>query len=421
MKTITIAAGLALTSAIAHAQIVLGRGELSATIDATATYDSNVFGSHNAVSDYTGSLTPRIFYVRKAGYLEADANAGISILRFDEQTQLNSNNLDLHASVHTNSEEVRNFTGSLAASYVESSDVNQDINTRVRNKTALFDGHGTLVTGARTNLVVGATYTDSKHDIGSNQQYFTSSALWNYRDFFYDNSLSLSGEYDRLTTSGNNVLATPLDQTSYVFSVGLNRTLVSEAFRIGVTYGYRITERSQAETPGRDPREGGSVFTLTLNGPFLPEKYFPKIKSEFSLSYQDSATPGINDTGTKELTGSMSLSWQARDTTRVSLSANRSQRLSVDDLSVVTTSVQFGVSQDFRYNLSGSLGAGYTWSTFPSVGRKDETASFNAGLKYHIGRSWDANFSYNLNSTKSTLVASTFDRNVVSLGLTYKF
>lgn len=421
MKTITLAAGLALTAAVAHAQIVVGRGEISATIDATATYDSNVFGSHNATSDYSGTLSPRVFYQRKAGLLEAEASAGISFIHYVDLTQLNSNNLDLHAALKTSSTEVTNFTGALTAAYVESSDINPDLNTRIRSKTALFTGRSSLVTGSRTDVVVNASYSDSQHSIGSNQQYFTSSALWDYKDFFYDNSLNLSSEYDRLTTSGDNALGVPLDQTSYTFSVGFNRSLVSEAFRIGVTYGYRILDRSQAETPAGNRRQGGSVLTLTLNGPFLPEKYFPKIKSEFSLTYQDAATPGINDTGTKELTGSLKMSWQARESTSVTFGAQRDQRLSVNDLTVVTTSVQLGVSQVLRYNLTGSLGVAYSWSTYPTLTRKDETASANAGLQYHFAKSWDANFSYVLNSTKSTLVQSTYDRNLVNLGLTYHF
>ncbi len=71
------------------------------------------------------------------------------------------------------------------------------------------------------------------------------------------------------------------------------------------------------------------MFTLTLNGPFLPAQYFPKVTSQLSLSYQDTATPGINDTATKELTGSLALGWQARPATRVSFTANRNQGLSV--------------------------------------------------------------------------------------------
>ena len=90
-------------------------------------------------------------------------------------------------------------------------------------------------------------------------------------------------------------------------------------------------------------------------------------------------------------------------------------------MTVVSSNVQLGVSQTFRYNLTGSLTAGYDWSTFSTVNRQDKTASLTAGLRYHFAKSWDANFSYTLNSTTSTLRQATYDRNVVNLGLTYNF
>ena len=158
-----------------------------------------------------------------------------------------------------------------------------------------------------------------------------------------------------------------------------------------------------------------------MEGPFLPERYFPKITSSFTLSYQDAATPGINDTGTKELTGSLSLAWQARETTRLSFAARRSQGLSVNDLSVVTSSLQLGLEQTLRYNLPGTVTAGYDWSSYRTIAREDRTASFAAGLKYRFALAWDATLTGTVNSTTSTQPSSTVDRDVASLGVTYRF
>jgi uncharacterized protein (PEP-CTERM system associated) len=115
------------------------------------------------------------------------------------------------------------------------------------------------------------------------------------------------------------------------------------------------------------------------------------------------------------------MDWQARDTTVVSFLATRDQRLSVNDLTVVSTALQLGLKQQLRYNLTGSLSAGYNWDTFRGIGRSDQTILVNAGLKYVFARSWTANASYKLSSDASNLRQSTYNRNIVSVGVTYQF
>jgi hypothetical protein len=421
MKTILIAAGLVVVTSAASAGLPLGRGEVTAQVTATATYDSNVFGTHDATGDFFGTLAPRLMYKRQAGQIEAEANAGISFIRFVDQTQLDANNLDFDATVRLPPADYRHLSGSLSASYVEASQVNTDLNARINTKTATYDGRADVVTGARSNLTLSGNYTDSQRDQGSDQQVLTSEALYSYRDFFYGNSLRLIANYEALQSSGDNSLGVPLDQSVYTFSAGLERAFAHDALRAGFTYGYRVLNRSAAETSTGVTRQSGSVITASLDGPFLPAKYFPKVTSHFALSYQDAATPGINDTGTKELTGSLGLEWQARSTTRVSFNALRSQRLAANDLSVVSTNLQLELVQELRYNLTGSLSAGYDWSDFTTINRQDRTTLASAGLKYHFARVWDATCSYLYSSVKSTLVQSTFDRHLISLGLTRKF
>lgn len=421
MKKLIISATLAVLASSTRADLPLGRGEISATIDATATYDSNVFGTHDATADYSGTLTPRISYVRKAGQIEAEAHAQIAFLRFREQTQLNADNLDLGAALRIPKSDIRNYDGLLSAAYVESSEVNTDINARINTKTTTLVGQTNLTIGPRSNLALDGNYTDTLRSLGSDQQILTTTAVYNYSDFFYGNSLRVTGNYEDLQTSGDNSRGVELNQNSYMLSAGLVRSFSNNTVHAGLSYGYRILNRSAAETSTGTARQEGSVITATLDGPFLPEKYFPKITSQFALSYQDTATPGINDPGTKELTGSLLLGWQAREGTHVSFSVHRDQRLSVDDLSVVSTNVQLGIEQELRYNLTGTLRAGYDWSSYRTVDRQDKTASANAGLRYHFARAWDATLTYTLNSTTSNRRESTFDRNVFSAGVTYRF
>jgi hypothetical protein len=424
MKLITSAAVfLAVLTAGAFAAIPAGRGELSASVDATATHDSNVFGTPDAVADWSGLLVPRVSYVRKAGRIEANATAGISFIRYAEQTQLNADNLDASATLQVTESDFRNYSGLLSAAYRETSELNPDLDARVNLKTTVITARSALITGPRSNAAISGTYTDTRLTSGSDQQVLNTEALYDYKDFFYGNSLRLVGSYDELHSSGNNTLGVPLKQNSYVLSAGLGRALYHNTLRAGISYGYRVLNRSAAEVlaTGGPRQRSGYVVGVSLEGPFLPVRYFPRVTSLFSLVYQDAATPGIYDTGTKEVTGRLSLLWQAREGTGVSFSVHRIQRLAVNDLSVVTTTMLLSVEQALRLNLTGTLSAGYDWSTYRSINRQDETTRLTAELRYHLAKSWDVHLTSIYTSTSSTLPLSNYHRLVTSLSLTREF
>jgi hypothetical protein len=421
MKPYIIATACTVLAGVALPGIPVGLGDVSVRIAATATYDSNVFGAPDTIDDYSGTLTPRVTYVRKAGLIEAEANAGISFIRYLELTELDADNIDIDASLWITKSDIRNYSGLLSAAYRETSDLDADINARINTTTAALTGEAEFATGPRTNLGLSGSYYDISRSEASDQQRLATEVLYTYSDFFHGNSLRLTGNYDQLQSSGGNDRGVPLDQTSYMAAVGLSRRLAQDALLGTISAGYRILHRSREETAGGVRRQAGYVISASLEGPFLPRKYFPKVESEFTLSYRDAANPGINDPGSKELTGSMLLSWQARHTTQVSFAAHRIQRLSVNDLSVVSTMVQLGVTQILRHNLTASVKAGYDWSSFRGIARNDKTASLHAALTYHFARAWDMSLTYIFNSTSSTLRAADYSRQVASLQIGYRF
>ncbi|MBC7365567.1 MAG: outer membrane beta-barrel protein [Undibacterium sp.] len=421
MKTLKIVLGLSALTSPALAGIPFARGEIDFTAVATATYDSNVFGRRDATEDFYGTLAPRVLFARRAGQIDAEASAGISFIRYADQTQLKADNVDAVAMLRTNAAEARNFSGSVSAAYRESSDASSDINARIKAKAATFSGQGALVTGPRTDVALNVDYTDTERDVASDQQLLATVFRFGYKDFLVGNNLHLIGNYDETRSSGRNLRGAGLNQKSYSVAAGLSRAFYHDLIRAQVSYGYRVLNRSRSETSTGVTRQSGPVFTASIDGPFLPPRYFPKIKSKFELSYQESSTPGVNDTGNKTLAGLLSLGWQARPNTVVRFSAIRSQRLSVDDLTVVSSSLLLGLEQTIRYNLTGSVSAGYNWDTFRGVNRSDETILFNAGLNYLFARTWTATASYRLSSATSTLRQANYDRHLVSLSLAHRF
>ena len=421
MKTFVTVTGLVALSSPLLAGIPVGRGEIFSTVTATTTYDSNVYGSPAAIEDFSATLSPSLNYVRKAGLIEAEVNLGVAFVRYLEETALDAENFFTNATLSIPASEERNYSGSVSAGYVEASDIDNDLNTRVDTQTTTLEARSALVAGPRSDFGLDLSHVDSQRSVASDQQTLNSELTYGYKDFFYGNNLRLAIEYTELQSSGNNALNVPLEQTSYSFTVGLNRLIANDTLRVGVDYGYRILERSAAETASGETRQNGSVFSASIDGPFLPKKYFPKVESRFGIAYQDSATPGINDTGSQDVTGFLSLAWQAREATSVSFAARRSQRLSSNDLSVVSNNIQLRLDQTLRTNLTASLNAGYDWSTFSTVNREDRTSSLGAGLRYQFARSWNANLSYAFTSTTSDTVASEYDRHLVNLSVSYRF
>lgn len=422
MKTIILTAILAVLTVPALAGVPLGRGEISADVTATATYDSNLFGTPAAIADYSALLVPRLNYVRKAGFIEANASAGISFIRYRDQTQLDADNVDARATLQITESDIRNYSGLVSAVYREGSELDADLNTRVNSKTMLYTARSALITGPRSNAALSGSYTDTSRSVGADQQILNLEGLYDYKDFFYGNSLRLVGSYDQLHSSADSAAGVPLNQNSYVMSAGLGRALYHNLLRGGLSYGYRVLNRSAAEVlaTGGERTRSGYVIGASLEGPFLSPRY-SRVTSLLALTYQDAATPGIYDTGSKVLTGRASLIWQAREHTTLSLTADRVQRLAANNLSVVTSTVGLGLEQTLRLNLTGTLGVGYEWSNYRAISRSDGTAKVNAGLRYQFARFWETRLTSDYTATRSTIPASTYNRFVNSLSVTRSF
>jgi hypothetical protein len=426
MKTLRPIAGLLILPILfacpSLASIPVGRGEVSIAATLSATYDSNVSGRRGSQEDYYGTFAPRVSYMRRAGKIEADASVGLSSVRYLDSKQFDSDNPSASVALQLAEKSFQNISGSISADYSETYQVDQDLNARIQSDITTFSGQAGLVTGARTSLSLHGSFSDAKHSGAgaSDQQTLTGGGAFNYSNFLGETTAILSYDYTESESSGDNMLGVDLDQNSHHFSLGLSRPLYREVTG-RVNFGYRILNRSAAETAAGTTRQTGTTLSATLNGPFLPTRVFPKIKSQLSLSYQDATTPGINDDGSKSLTGDVSLAWEARESTTISLGASRTQRLAVTDISVVTTSARAGITHKLRYNLSGSAGVNYDWNSYRGIDRSDEIFSYDGALNYNFARTWTASASYRYQSSQSNQTVSDYVRHLAILSLGYTF
>jgi hypothetical protein len=411
----------ALLTGAASADIPIGEGSLALDLSDSIAYDSNVFGIPNGPGAFSDTLTPHAKFVRQAGEVEASSNASISFVHYFEQTQLNTNQVNFDTTLKIAPDTARKFSGTLMGSYLESSQLNTDVDARINSKTATFTDTSALITGPRTDLAFSGSYTDVTRSLASDQQLLDAQLQFDYKDFLVGNTVFVVTNYDRAQSSGQNVLGADLNQNSYAAALGLSRGFYHDAIQASLSYGYRVLYRAASETATGDTRQYSPVVAANLSGPFLPAKYFPKVRSQISLGYEEATTPGVDDPGDRALTGSLTAEWQARDTTVASFSATRSQRLSAQDLTVVSSDVLLSVEQTLRYNLTGTLSAGYDWDNFRGINRADRTVLANAGMKYVFARTWNAIFSYRFSDVESTLTSATYNRHVVSLAALHQF
>jgi len=413
MKTICILAALAAAPVLSGA-VAVGRGELTFGVAAVGTYDSNPGGQFNADDDFYGTVTPELGYTRRAGRIEAEASAALAIVRFVEQSRYDAENARVSGTLRLADATSPKTSASLQGSYTETTDVNPDVNARLESASTRLNAESAWLAGARMNFGLTGSYLDAVSQGASNTETVTAGGTWGYRDILYDNSLFTAYTFQDVSTSGENIRRVALNQTAHEASVGLGRPLVRDVYgRVGV--GYRILERSRDETFAGQGRQEGMTFSAGVEGPFLPRRYFPKVTSRANLTYGKAATPGIDDLGTKQLGADVSIVWDAGPRTVVSFSANRSQRLSVLDYTVLSTGVRASVSQRLRHNLTGSVTAAHNWESFRGLAREDTRTNGQAELAYEIRTHWRAALSYQIESVDSSVPTSSYDRHLVAV------
>lgn len=412
MKTLCFLAALAAVPLLSGA-VGVGRGEITLGVTAAATYDSNPGGQRDADDDIYGTLTPQLGYTRRAGRIEAEAAASLAIVRFAEQTASDAENASLSATLRLAGAASPKTSASLRGAYTETTDVNADLNARLRAANTSVTAEAAWIAGPRMNFGLTGTYLDSVNDGASDAETVTAGATYGYRDFFYGNSLFSGYTFQSVRSSGENARGAALDQTSHEASAGLGRPLFRDVYgRFGA--GYRILERSRAETAAGDDRSAGMTLQASVDGPFLPRRYFPKVKSRASLSYADAATPGIDDPGTKHFGADVSIVWDAGPHTVVSLGVDRSQRLSVLDYTVLSTGARLTLSQRLRHNLDGSFTASHNRESFRGLVRSDRRTGVQAELTYALRAHWRATLSYRLDTVNSNAGSASYDRQLVS-------
>ena len=426
-KTPPIILGLAIaslgtTSAFGFAEFA--RGEVVLSTTARGIYDSRIFGGANPADDYIFTLDPQLIYRREAGQIKMEAATGVRVNRYAEFQELDSEDFNASIKLRLPKEGATLASGGFESSYDERTDVNVDVNRRVREK--IFFNHlaADIPTGLKTTLLLGGSFRREQRNHFSDRDAWDGTVGFRYQNFLGGSAFDVKYRRLEVTTSGENELGIPLDQSSDIYSATFSRPLYHDV-RGALTYGYRVLNRSDAEVlVGQDNRSEGSFVALNLEGPFLPESVFPKVETSLSLGYQKNESPGLHDTSSSRFIGSMHVGWHARERTRLFFDARRAQELSVSDLTVTSTGFNVGVTQAIGNFTTTSLSGGYEkreYSTIDLLGRDDDVYLLQAAAHYRITSAWSAGANYRLRDSQSSVPVADYARHFVSVEANYTF
>lgn len=409
----------------AQAKIYLGEGEITLSSGLSATYDSNLEGRSNGEDAYYLSISPDATYTRPNALLETTLSAGLNYDYFltdrdtfsDREAYFTSAELELPQGVFGNY--FLNGRVAYTESYRSDPDVNVQLFTASRDATI----NGGIGLTSRLSANARASYEETRAREFSGNESWTAGTGLVYL-VGQRSSLNASYNYRETSASRSRLVSQGLDQRAHSF-VGT----VGHAFLSGVNAivgaNYTRQKRGATETLSGRTELDSTNLVASLDGPFLPPRMFPKLKSSFSIAYGSAEAPGLYDEGdNKQLTGSLRLSWQARERTSVNTSVTRSRALSVDNRTVEETNAQLGVGQEIGRDWSTDASFGYRWRTLKGLSERD-TESFifrtSAGRSFGATKEWGFRTSYEFEQNTSSAQVAEFDHHRVIMTLRYTY
>lgn len=425
MKTCLSRLALIMTAApaCALAQIYTAGGTINLQASLTETYDSQILGRADSGGSYSTTLSPSLHYVRDESILRTNAELAVGIERHFDDSTFNQETYSASTGVALERGTLGNYGLSLNLSYTRGASANYDIGARLQSESYGLSGAFDFSTGERSGLSFSTALSRNISGSFGTQNSYRNSAEFHFGPFFKETSFYTSLSSTITKSSGKNDLNSGLNQNSTVWSLGLDRKLTEKlTLRLGTGYSwYNNPNAASTYTTGN---KGAMVFNASLTGPFLPERYFPKTESSFSIAYSENPSRGLYDNGSKSLTGGLNLTWNARENTKLSFSASKGMRLTVNDYTADTSTVEFSISEKMTSGVQLSGSVGYTWNTYSgttSSSQSGATASTAASYAFGKRRNWSGALSYRFTQSSSAVAFRDFNRHTASATLSYSY
>lgn len=419
--SLKISALLILLTGVCRAEFQVGNGALQLDTSLTGVYDSNLRASVDNVEDYYLSFDPTLRYRRLGSRFTTNASAGFRSRHYLDNPNLNTTDADGRLDWQMQRVDGHTTAAALGLAYVENTEANLDINDLVRSKDFTGNASGEVLVAGSNLFSAGFNYHDYRRNIGSNQTGSSTRLGYGFQGFTDGTQLLFNYSYQQSKSTDNVSDTETIDQKANSISATLSHPIYDE-FVGGLVYGYRWLDRGRNEALLGLNDEQGSFYSLDLHGPFLPRKYFPKTKGTFRLSYEQAATPGLNDSSNHQrLVGEVNVSWAAREHTTVGVFVSRSQDLSISDNTIVAGRAGVSLAQAIGQFWDTNLDLTYTNADFVNVARTDDRYDARAAATYKITRVWSSTFSYRYLRSESSIALANYTKHVISATLTYAF
>ncbi len=365
------------SSAPLFASIPVGRGEIALTATARVEADNNIYSNNTEVSDTIFVVEPGARFVRNAGLANFDLEAGLTVYRFADFSDEDSE--DPFARL--------NFTYS-------SSEKN------------LFTAYASYLRNTRADELVQARVESDDIELTANLKHQFAQKL-GYR---------IAGNYlnrDQLTTGYS-------DTTESSISLDGLYEYSPKLFVVG---GVILGSVSTSGTPANRISPDGSDFGVSAG---VEGDISPKVKGRIRAGYNwrdfDHPVTGANDEGYLLDTN---LTWSATEALSVRAYATRKFSVTAADQSLVRQTIGIALESRFRTkgSIIGSIAQENNEFSGSGVfaGRKDDGIVVTGRLGWDFTDHATAQIGVNVREMDSPLPIADYSRATWSLGAKYSF
>ncbi len=349
---------------------------VSAEMDATAGYDSNIFAINGGPGDSFASLKPQLDLSRKDSLLNFDAGAWVDWTTFLNQTSSDATDPGFRIAVSYPANVDTWTTQSGEIHWIRTTAVDVDIGQRVSQEDLLAKYEGDLVDTGKTSIV-GRVSLDRDDYLGAG--------------------------FDTIDTA---TLGTSLDYSAD----GLSRAGV----------GYDLTlGQSQPNSPGLaslDQTE--QAVTFQAQGEFTP-----KVTGRVSVGAAYSEYTGSFSSSQWDMVAETDVAWKPAAGLDFDLKVVRAPYFNADGDVDVATSVVLGVSHDLGRGLSirANVQDGLTDYERTFTYRTDYIKGAGVGADYDLTGKLTASIGCDWTRQDSDVPTFTYRRHVATAELTYRF
>jgi hypothetical protein len=371
------------------------------TVDLSETYDSNIYATPSATSDFYTNLSPAISIQSDWGRhaLAFNANGDFKWYASHDTENVYNGSADVTGRYDIENGSYLIGDVGLAANHEDRSSPSRDASGPVQGAPK------TPVEYTTSGGYLG--YVRQEGRLGLNAD----ATMTSYS--YVNNSDILN----------NVVTETDRSRIEYVGSVKASYEIIPQlpynvfVRGLGNTRRYNAVDSTQATiTPGRTARRNSTGWevdvgaSMEITRVITAEIYAGWLDQEYDSNlFKSVSAPSFGG----------NLLWNVTPST--SLKGSASQSVAETDLTGASSTTEDNLSLGVEHELLANFiilgGAGYVHDSYNGISRTDDTYGFNGGVRYLLNRTWRATGDVTYSNRTSTTSGQNYDRVIATIGI----